>query len=149
MGSPVEERTGQLDQLIEAVEDLRRRVATLEQRSVAGPVSETPHRAFATPEVAAVDSTNILAALGLLLLGIAGAYLLRAITEATLLPQLAGAILGLAYAIAWMVSAGRVASRNRMSAGFQAFTAALIAGSLLWEATVRFHSLAPAGAAAA
>jgi len=149
MGSPVEARTGQLAELIQAVEDLQRRVAALEQRSAAGSLSGAQEGGFAAPEVAAVDSANILAALGRLLLGIAGAYLLRAITEATLLPQLAGAILGLVYAVVWLVSAGRVASRNRMSAGFQAFTAALVAGPLLWEATVRFHSLAPIGAAVA
>ena len=147
MGPPTEVETAQLEALIQAVDDLRRRVAALEQRSLAPPVS-APDHTLGAPALATGDSTNILAALGRLLLGIAGAYLLRAITEATLLPQLAGTMAGLLYAMAWLVSAGRIASRNRLSVGVQALTSALIAGPLVWEAAVHFHSLPPAAAAA-
>ena len=94
-------------------------------------------------------STGLLAALGRVLLGIAGAYLLRAITEAALLPQLAGSLVGLLYAGAWLASAAGIRPANRLMATFHALTAALIAGPLLWESTVRFHSLSPKGAAAA
>ncbi len=146
-GPPAQTETRQLEELIQTVDDLRRRVAALERQSLPAPSSAAPSVEFSgTP----VDlSTGLLAALGRLLLGIAGAYLLRAITEAALLPQLAGTIAGLLYAAAWLASPIILRSANRLIVAFQALTAALIAGPLLWEATVRFHSLTPAGAAAA
>src|SRR5204862_1031317 len=64
---------------------------------------------------------------------VGGAFLLRARTEAGWVPQLAGVALGFVYAMAWIVVAPE--------------TAALIAGALIVEATIRFHALdAPAGA---
>lgn len=152
-GPPTEVEPHQLDELILAIEDLRRRVAALEQRALP-PVAEfsaaSPGRTSAAPSSTPADfSTGVLAALGRLLLGIAGAYLLRAITEAAILPQLAGTLAGLLYAGAWLVSSARLASPNRIVLALQALTAALIAAPLLWEATLRFHSLTPEGAAAA
>lgn len=148
-GRPTEVEARQLEELMLAVDDLRRRVAALENRSVPVAVSPAPPTEFAADFAPPGLPTGFLAALGRLLLGIAGAYLLRAITEAALLPQLAGTLAGLVYAGAWLVSAARIASSNRLTAAFHALTAALIAGPLLWESTIRFHSLTPAGAAAA
>ena len=146
-GPPTELETRQLEQLIQTVDDLRRRVAALERQSTPAPASAAQPVEFPGPP--ADLSTGLLAALGRLLLGIAGAYLLRAITEAALLPQLAGTIAGLLYAGAWLVSAAGIRSANRLIVAFQALTAALIAGPLLWEAAVRFHSLTAEAAAAA
>jgi hypothetical protein len=147
-GPPTEIETRQLAELIQAIDDLRRRVAALESQSLPATASVAPPMEFATT-LSPPDSTGLLATLGRLLLGIAGAYLLRAITEAALLPQLAGTLAGLVYAAAWLVSAARVTSANRLVAAFEALTAALIACPLVWEATIRFHTLTPAGAAAA
>ncbi len=147
-GPPTEIETRQLEELIQAIDDLRRRVAALETQSLPAVASVAPPIESA-PTFSPPDSTGLLATLGRLLLGIAGAYLLRAITEAALLPQLAGTLAGLVYAGAWLVSAARVSSANRLAAAFQALTAALIACPLVWEATIRFHTLTPAGAAAA
>ncbi|HYL78559.1 MAG TPA: hypothetical protein VEU96_30490 [Bryobacteraceae bacterium] len=150
-GPPTQEVTHQLEELMQAVDDLRRRVQALENRAIAEPSTATPllgsgpHAA----EVPADLSTGVLAGLGRLLLGIAGAYLLRAVTEAALLPQLAGTLIGLLYACAWLLSSVRIASHNRIVIVLQGLTASLIAGPLLWESTVRFHTLSPAGAAAA
>jgi len=135
---------------MQAVDDLRRRVQALENRAIAGPSTVRPLVASAhATEVPADLSTGLLAGLGRLLLGIAGAYLLRAVTEAALLPQLAGTLIGLLYACAWLVSSVWIASHNRLIVVLQGLTASLIAGPLLWESTVRFHTLSPAGAAAA
>lgn len=90
---PTEIETRQLEELMHAVDDLRRRVAALECQSLPAPAIAPSPREFDGPP--ADLSTGVLGALGRLLLGIAGAYLLRAITEAALLPQLAGTLAGL------------------------------------------------------
>jgi hypothetical protein len=148
MDSPSTEiETRQLEELIQSVEDLRRRVAALERHSLPEPLSATTPIEFAGPTASL--PTGLLAAIGRLLLGVAGAYLLRAITEANFLPQLAGTLAGLLYAGAWLGSAAGIRSANRLLAAVHALTAALIAVPLLWEATVRFHSLSPEYAAVA
>jgi hypothetical protein len=149
----VAEETHQIEALTLAVEELRRRVAALEQWSAnvapgAAPVMQSAPAAFESSELPDVSS-GLLAALGRLLLGIAGAYLLRAIAEAGILPPLAGTLVGLAYAAAWLVSSVRIPASNRLSVAMHGITAACIVAPLLWEAAVRFHTLAPAGAAAA
>ncbi len=150
MHGPPEVETHQLEELIHAVEDLRRRVAALEQAgapalsSAGSEVSLAPNGASA-PDV----SSGLLAALGRLLLGIAGAYFLRAITEAGILPPLTGTLAGLAYAAAWLVSTLRISSGHRLSVAIHGVAAAAIAAPLLWEAAVRFHTLTPTGVAAA
>jgi hypothetical protein len=148
-GPPVQEGIQQLEELIRAVDDLRRRVATLEERS-AGSVlaAETPGpipEPLPLPEV----SSGLLAQFGRLLLGLAGAYLLRAITEARILPELTGTIAGLVYAGAWLLASIRTAASNRVSLALEGLTASAIAGPLLWEATTRFHAITPSSAAAA
>lgn len=146
-GPPLAE-THQIEQLIQTVEDLRRRVEALERAG-------TPALFPATAEVAAIGaaqmipevSSGMLAALGRLLLGIAGAYFLRAITEAGILAPLTGALAGLAYGAAWLVSTARIATGHRLSVSIHGLAAACIVAPLLWETTVRFHSLTPAASA--
>lgn len=148
-GPPVQEVVQQLEELIQAIDDLRRRVAVLEQRSaVPALIVELPPPAaepVSLPEV----SSGLLAQVGRLLLGIAGAYLLRVITEAGILPELTGTLVGLVYAGGWLVASIRTAASNRISLALEGLTASAIAAPLLWEATTRFHAIAPAGAAAA
>ena len=79
------------------------------------------------PEV----SSGLLAQLGRLLLGLAGAYLLRAITEAGILPELTGTLLGLLYAGGWLVASIRTAASNRLSLALEGMTASAIAAPLL------------------
>ncbi len=146
-GPPTEIESRQLEELTQLVDDLRRRVAALERQALPAPPRAVPPLDFPAPP--SDLSTGLLAALGRVLLGIAGAYLLRAITEAALLPQLAGSLMGLLYAGAWLASAAGIRPAIRQMATFHALTAAFIAGPLLWESTVRFHSLSPKGAAAA
>ncbi|MBZ5611510.1 MAG: hypothetical protein LAP38_24885 [Acidobacteriia bacterium] len=150
-GPPPAEETHQIDELIHAVEDLRRRVAALEQAGTPAPSSMASEISLAASagETAPDVSSGLLAALGRLLLGIAGAYLLRAITETGILPPLTGTLAGLAYAAAWLVSTVRISTGHRLSVAIHGVAAAGILAPLLWEATVRFHTLTPTGAAAA
>ena len=144
-GPPATEESHQIEALTQAVEELRRRIAALEQRSagitpVANLVPYTAPAAIPAADLTDV-SPGILSGLGRLLLGIAGAYLLRAITEAGLVPQLAGTSMGLLYAAGWLVSSARISIGHRLSVVMHGIVAACVLAPLLWEATVRFHSM--------
>ena len=148
-GPPTEEATHQLDSLVQAIEDLRRRVEALERQPlVARLEAEAVPETYAPAPLAADLSSGLLASLGRVLLGIAGAYLLRAVTEANLLPHLAGTLAGVLYACGWLVVAQRAGASNRWAAPLQAAAASAVLGPLLWEATLRFHTIPPSIAAA-
>jgi hypothetical protein len=148
-GPPVQEAAQRLEELIRAVDDLRCRVAALEQGSTAAAPGVQLALPAAEPEPIPEVSSGLLAQLGRLLLGIAGAYLLRAITEAGILPELTGILVGLLYAGGWLVASIRTAASNRVALSLEGLTASAIAAPLLWEATARFHAIAPSGAAGA
>ena len=97
----------------------------------------------------AVSQSGTLALAGRALIVLAGAFLLRAITEAGSVPRLGGVTMGFVYAIAWLAVADRVAPRNASSALVHGFTAMLVGLPLLWEASIRFHVLTPAASAGA
>jgi hypothetical protein len=82
--------------------------------------------------------------LGKAVLGIAGAYLLRAVAESSSLPKLPILLVAIVYAGLWMVWAVRTHAANRFASVTYAVTAALILSPLLWESTIRFQVLAPA-----
>jgi hypothetical protein len=84
---------------------------------------------------------------GRALLGIAGAYLLRAAAESGTIPQLPVLIAAIVYAGAWLAWAFRTHTTNRF-ASVTYVTVALILSPLLWESTVRFRFLWPGFTAA-
>ena len=86
--------------------------------------------------------------LGKALLGIAGAYVLRAVEETSAAPRLIVAAGGIVYAFLWLVWAARVRGGPRIAGSLYAGTSALILAPMLWELTLRFNVL-PAAAAAA
>ena len=149
-GPPVEEATHQVEQLILAIEDLRRRVEALEHPCVSAKLSAAPQWELTPAAVesnASEISSGLLAGIGRVLLGIAGAYLLRAVTEASLVPRLIGTLAGVLYACAWLVP-WRTGKDDRWAATLHGLTASAILAPLLWEATIRFHTVAPSTAAA-
>ncbi len=85
---------------------------------------------------------------GRALLGIAGAYFLRAMTEMGTLPLEAGVGLGLAYAVAWMALAAKTPGGQRLEITVRSATSVLVLVPLIWEATVRFQALSTWVAAA-
>ncbi len=150
-GPPVEEVTHQIEELNLAIQDLRRRVEALEGRSqsVGSPAEFSSELHPPAIESRARElSSGLLAGLGRALLGVAGAYLLRAVTEAHLLPQLAGTLIGGMYACAWLIASRRATSDNRWLVPLHGLTASAILAPLLWEATTRFHTLTPSASAA-
>ena len=98
--------------------------------------------------ISAVRGTPALIGRSLLIL--AGAFLLRALTEVGTLATGTGVVFGLAYATSWIVAAALAGRKGaRGSAGFFAVCAAVIADPLIFEASTEFGVLSPIGAAVA
>ncbi|HUA60958.1 MAG TPA: hypothetical protein VML19_19500 [Verrucomicrobiae bacterium] len=127
------------------VRDLSRRVEQIE-RVLGISAAATPAVAAPTAEPAAssepgVRIGNLPFLLGRALLGLAGAYLLRALTEAGTLPHAIGVPMGILYAIAWLTLAARAPAAERVETALDGLTAVLVLSPLLWEATLRFHAV--------
>ena len=121
------------------VRELALRVAHIEQTlgiGVAGAPAKPVARPPGGPHVG-----NLPYLLGRALLGLAGAYLLRALTESSTLPAAAGVAAGILYAILWLVWAARTPADERVEAALHSLTSVLVLAPLLWEATVRFHAV--------
>ena len=88
--------------------------------------------------------TGIVTLVGRSFLVLAGAFLLRAVTEAGTLPAEVGVALGLGYAAVWIAAAAAAARRLRpASATFHGVCAAIVAYPLIWEAMRSFQVLSP------
>jgi len=139
-----------IEQLSSRIDDLERRVSQLEQRPVTAPAPSV--RARETPrsvEIATEESWQLapaLTAIGVALLGIAGAYVLRALAGAEILPRMILGILGAAYGIGWAVAATRTS--KQFASGLYAATSVLILAPMLWEMCLRFQAMSPVFAAA-
>lgn len=135
--------------------DLEKRVAALEQRVHAlehplaaqwpYPSAEPAQPVAAATPLAQPEST--FSVLGKALLGIAGAYVLRAVEETSALPRPVIAWAGIAYAFLWLAWAARQRKGPPFASSIYAGTSALILAPMLWELTLRFKVL-PAGMAA-
>jgi len=154
-----------LEKLETAVEALEARVARQDRRIAAleGGITETPTVAEDVTEavepvdpgpealpdqwpISAVRGTPALVGRSLLIL--AGAFLLRALTEMGTFANGTGVVLGLAYAASLIIAAAMAARKGaRGSAGFFAVCAALIADPLIFEASTEFGVLSPTGSA--
>ena len=122
------------------IQDLALRVAEIERRL------EIPALTGAGLPAAAPDASPILIApsavlplAGRALLGLAGAYLLRALTESAVLSYGGGVALGILYAVLWLVWAARTPAERRLETAIHSVTSVLVLCPLLWEATLRFH----------
>ena len=129
---------------------LEARVARLEERLELPAASSAPAAMEPAPEparIALAAGAGAIPILGRALLGVAGAYMLRALTEWHAFPQSAGVFLGIVYAMAWLVWAASAGVDRRVEAALYSLTAALVLGPLLWEATLRFHAISTGTAA--
>jgi len=133
------------DDLEREVRDLARRVAALEQlvgHALACP--EQPKVGQAAPPATLrplPETAALLPVLGRALLGLAGAYLLRALTESGTFAPKAGVAIGLLYALLWLVWAARTPAALRIETALRSLTSVLVLAPLLWEATLRFHAI--------
>jgi len=137
-----------LQEVLEQLQDLQRRVLALERR-IAEPQSAAQPPKTAAPEpgeVIAGEPSRIGTAaaavvIGRALLGIAGAYFLRALTELGTLPLKTGILAGVAYAFLWLILAARSPAEQRLVTTLHSLTAVLVLAPLLWEAVVRFRTV--------
>jgi len=144
-----------VEQVNERLRELERRVSALEeQREKPTPVEAEPARA-AQPLPAMLPAQPQLErpaaavpVFGKAILAIAGAYLLRAISESGTLPHLPVLAVAILYAGMWMVWAVRIRAKSYIASVTYGVTSALILAPLLWEGTVRFQVLPPSVTAA-
>jgi hypothetical protein len=135
-----------LNRLATRVEALERRIAALEHPSQISSPATVPEP-IPLQAVQKVDTRNVAQAggafsvLGTAMLGIAGAYLLRAVAESTSLPKLGLAAIALLYAMFWLVWATRAPAGAWLASTTYACTSALILAPMLWELTLRFNVL--------
>jgi hypothetical protein len=140
----------QVAALAESLRSVEARLAALE--GAAAPALPPPGAApvpAGVPSAATEPALPSIAALaGRCLFVLAGAFLVRALTDSGAFPRGAGVALGLAYALTWLVladGAGRAGSAAAATAW--GVTALVIACPLVWEASTRFQVLRPAAAA--
>jgi hypothetical protein len=146
---PLENRLSEIERALAAFD---RRLRTLEHAApaLATPMITAP--AQPSPDRSRMDGTDVVGVLTLIgrtFVLLAGAYLLRALSEAALFDRKTGAVLAMTYAMALTVAAYRVAPRNALSATFFGACTLLIGLPLLLEATTRFALLTPAAGAIA
>jgi hypothetical protein len=156
----IEQLTQGLRTMEQHIEALERRLNETELRvdALEHPLAERWPRPSAEIESALTAASSadespapagsLFPVLGKALLGIAGAYVLRAVAETSTLPRLIVAAAGIVYAFLWLVWAARVRGGPRFTNSIYAGTSALILAPMLWELTLRFNVL-PAAVAAA
>jgi len=128
--------------LILQVRDLQQRVLNLEKRlgaTVAAqeapvPVPSLPAGFDLPPNVL---PPNMVPVLGRMLVAIAGAYVLRALTDWGVLPPATGVAVGLIYALIWLWVAARSPVEAKLVAALTCSTSVLIMAPLVWEAAGR------------
>jgi hypothetical protein len=143
---------GEITRLAARMEALERRIEALEHPGEASTAVAIPHSipiqtAQADETIPFALAGGAFSVLGTAMLGIAGAYLLRAVAESSSLPKIGIAAIAIAYAIFWLVWAARAPSGAWFAGTTYASTSALILAPMLWELTLRFNVL-PAAATA-
>jgi hypothetical protein len=141
-----------LERLTERLDILERRVDALEHPSASPASQAVPYAATLQPapraeELPFAQTGGLFSVLGKAMLGIAGAYVLRAVAESSPLPRLVVAVVAILYAILWLVWSARFKAGEWLAATIYACTSALIIGPMLWELTLSFNVLSPPAAA--
>lgn len=153
MTDRVAELEAKVAELSTGLRDVERRLAALERGGARAPArrpaaGEGPSAPGGPPLAAVPSAASTVTFVGRTLLVLAGAFVLRALTESGTLAAPLGVGLALAYAGTWIALADVAGKRGaKWSAGFHGASAAMIAFPLLFEATFRFRLLSPSGTA--
>ncbi len=135
----IESRIGDIERAVHALEA---RLNAFEKHAAVAAVplaASVPSDELAHGRESQDDAVAILTFVGRTIVALGGAYLLRALTDAHVLPTPVGLGLGFVYASAWLVAAdGSAAAGRRLSAIFFGATTTVIALPLVFEATTRF-----------
>lgn len=141
------ESPGTLELLSTRVDELEKRVHALEHPDESRSPAAKPVIALAgeasVGELGSLQTANIFPILGRAMLGIAGAYVLRAVAEAGLMPRVVVAAVAIAYAFAWLVWAARTSKASGFVPLIYAGTSTLLLAPMLWETTLHFHVFTP------
>lgn len=138
-----------LEEFNTRVKELERRVACLEHPSQmhSAPMETVAVSAISSPTLSAETPTssqsNVFSVFGKAVLGLAGAYLLRAAAESRIFPARIAVALALGYAFGWLGWAAWPRTQTALARHSYAITSALILFPMLWEATVRFQMIEP------
>ncbi len=145
----VEQLEARIEDLARQVSDLSARQPGLQAAAPVGPFYADRSRAEGGPlPAASAGLVGAISFVGRTLVVLGGAFLLRAITDASMVPRLGGVAAGLAYAAWWLFRADRSAAAGQgMSATFHGLAAAIIGFPLIFETTARFGVLPAAGGA--
>jgi hypothetical protein len=142
----VEQITVRLDALELRVTALEYRRETLAEAVPAVPAAVEAMRPAAAGAAEGSGWFGAFPVVGAALLGLAGAYLLRAVSSAEIVPRAIVAAVAAIYAAGWMTAAERVRGR-RFAAAVYASTSLLILAPMLWEMTVLFRAMSGTAAA--
>ncbi len=132
----------ELEQRVSALESLREKQTSAGPEPAAGPAQIHP---LASPQLFPSRNLPVAAVpvLGKAVLGIAGAYLLRAIFESGRVPQWPVLAVAVLYAATWLIWAVKSHATSQFASVTYGITVALIFMPFLWECTVRFQILPP------
>lgn len=138
----MQDRVAQLESSVTSLQAelaaMRVRIEVLERGQAPAPAAAVPGAALVDVDPAQVE--HWLALFGRTLVILGGAYLLRAVTSAQIVPYAVGVGIGLLYGAPWLALASRAGSRGRLLDAFcYGLSTALIGYPLVWEATVRFN----------
>ncbi|MBI4892576.1 MAG: hypothetical protein HY821_18270 [Acidobacteria bacterium] len=144
MQSESQPSAGDVQDLARQVGELRLRLAAVERKlAIHGFEEESGEEdvleGLSLPRIG--DTAATTTSIGISLLGLALAYLLRALAENGTYSARGGVALGLCYALAWLIWAARTPASETFSVCLRSLTSVLILAPLLWEATVRFQAI--------
>ena len=137
-----------LERLTNRMQTLECRVSALEENRAAPAVGISPPqqvRPASTSAPGLREQTSLFSILGKAMLAVAGAYLLRALTESSALPHILLVAAAVAYAFFWLIPATR--AKAWLAGIAWAATSSIILMPMLWELTLRFGFLPDAAAA--
>jgi hypothetical protein len=111
-------------------------------RAVGPDTAADPDGPAERPAAGVLESPSTLVpVIGRALLGLAGALMLRALTEAGTFSPRTGVAVGIVYAMAWLVWAARTPAARSLEAALHGLTSVLVLSPLLFEATTRLHAI--------
>ena len=145
-------KTESPEPVIQRLDQLERRIARLELNGASdGPrptttvpaAPRTAYRAVTTAQFDAARIGSVFGSVAKAVLGLAGAYLLRAAAESGWLPHSAAIVAGFAYALTWIIAAGIVSNREKATSTIYALCSAVMLVGLVWENAAHSALLPP------
>ena len=143
---------GAIERLAARLDDLEQRVGALEHHPAGADSPPAPQPAATRqglPSALSFSQSSAFPVLGKAMLGIAGAYVLRALMESFLAPKPMIAVLAILYALLWLAGAARTPSAAWFARTAYACASCLIFAPMLWELTLWFKVLPPSASAVA